>query len=363
MDYVLFSCGEIKDRLIKKGLKPKHIVSFDVNEYGVDNIISVYKFKKTYNKEQILIPSFISDETNIDSIYTQLIDLGFKSENILFIPIDAILGEGRLNFKTFYKYGQVTYLDYLEINIIDSCNMNCKGCSHFANLASSRIKNFNEYHRDFDRLKKLIPHIFKIRIMGGEPFLNPELIKYINMIKEIYPYTDLRVVTNGLLLRNIKEDMIQCLVKNDVMLDISVYPPLQNTIDEIVQMLKDKKVKLFLEHVTKFKPILLEKEQVYPYNELRHCNCINLQNGHLSACPLTFTINYVNKKYKNLYNKHCNLIDIYEASSGLEIKKRLKEPFELCNYCAHYREDLPYFTWEQKITNYRLDDWVYKKEK
>ena len=130
MEYVLLSCGEIQKKLINKGLEPKYIVSFDSNEYNVNDIISIYKFKNNYNNETILIPSFITDETNIDEIYNQLIELGFKKEKILFIPIEIILGEHPIDFSSFYHYEEVTYLDYLEINIIDCCNMNCTGgCS------------------------------------------------------------------------------------------------------------------------------------------------------------------------------------------------------------------------------------------
>ena len=31
-------------------------------------------------------------------------------------------------------------LKYLEIAIIESCNLNCKGCSHFSPLAGSKDK-------------------------------------------------------------------------------------------------------------------------------------------------------------------------------------------------------------------------------
>lgn len=362
MDYVLISCDEIKDRLLKKGLQIKKIIAFDANEYNKDNTISVYKLKKTYNNEKILIPSFISDDTNIDDIYNQLIELKFPSENILFIPIEMICGNANLDASHFYHYGDITYLDYLEINIIDSCNMNCKGCSHFANLATKQMKSFDQYHKDFIRLKEIIPHIFKIRIMGGEPLLNPELSRYIKMIKEIYPYTDLRVVTNGLLLKQLNEDTIQCIKKYDVMLDISVYPPLQNSIDDIVEHLQEKNIKIFLEHITKFKPILLENQAPYPYKQLENCNCINLQNGYLSACPLPFTIHYLNNKFNNKYDKKINLINIYNQVSGLEIKQMLKEPFELCDYCAHYRNDLTFFEWKQSTNNCQLSDWIYQKE-
>ncbi|MDO5568558.1 MAG: 4Fe-4S cluster-binding domain-containing protein [bacterium] len=363
MEYVLFSCGNIKNILEKKGLVPKKIISFEANEFDGKNIISVYKYRSIYNDEKILIPSFISDDINVNNIYKQLVDLGFEENNIYFIPIEQILGDNELDYSKFYNYGKVTYLDYLEINIIDCCNMNCKGCSHFANLAPRTPKNFNEYYNDFKRLRELIPHIFKIRIMGGEPFLNKELKKYIEMIKKIYPYTDLRVVTNGLLIKKIDDDMVRCLKKNNIILDISVYPPIRKHIDEIVFDLRSKGINAFLEHISSFKPILLKEKQKYPYKKLENCRCINLQSGYLSACPLSFTIKYFNNKYGDLYSQNLNLINIYDNITGYEIKKRLEQPFELCDYCAHYRDDLPFFKWEQRNDNSELSDWVYKKGK
>ncbi len=363
MEYVLISCDNIKQKLVDRGLKIKKIISFDANEFAENGVISVYKFKKEYNNENILIPSFIADDINIEEVYKNLIALGFDNQKIFFIPIEMILGKEELDYTKFFKFEEVTYLNYLEINIIDCCNMNCKGCSHFANIASKEIKSFKQYEKDFKRMKQLIPHIFKIRIMGGEPFLNPELPKYIKMIREIYPYTDLRVVTNGLLLKSIDNNMINCLKNNNVILDISVYPPLHNTIDDIVINLKNKGIKVFLEHINKFKPILLAKKQKYPYKTLNNCVCINLQNGYLAPCPLPFTINYLNDKYNQEFAKKGKLINIYDDITGKKIKEKLKEPFELCNYCAHYRDDLPYFIWEQRKDDYKLDDWVYYKEK
>ena len=200
--------------------------------------------------------------------------------------------------------------------------------------------------------------------MGGEPFLNPELKRYVEIIKEVYPYSDLRIVTNGLLLKNMSDELLEFVKTNDIMLDISVYPPLFNIIDEIVQKLKNKHVKLFLEHISMFKPILLDSKEKYPFKTLQNCNCINLENGFISSCPLQTTIKYYNEHFENKYNYKTNKINIYDDSiTGAEIKKRLKEPFELCDYCAHYRDDLPFFEWSQSLANINSDDWIYKKGK
>ena len=63
--------------------------------------------------------------------------------------------------------------------------------------------------------------------------------------------------------------------------------------------------------------------------------------------------------YNNKYNYTTNKINIYKKNiTAKDIKKQLKKPFELCNYCAHYRDDLNFFEWEQRVKNCKLEDWV-----
>ena len=365
MNFVLYANDEIAKRLYNKGLLFKKRITFDVNEFNQDNIISIYKFKKEYLGEYIVIPSFISDDLQVDNIYDELLNLGFSHEKILFIPIEMVLGDEQVKFNKFYNYGEIVYLDYLEISINDGCNMNCKGCSHFANLAPKKNKDFSSFEADFRKLKTIFPHVFKIRIMGGEPFLNPEIDKYVKMIKEIYPYTYLRIVSNGILLNSMKKEVLELIKNNDVMIDISVYPLMQDKIDDIVERLKKYGVKLFLENITSFKPILLNKKTKYPFTRLNNCTCINLQDGKLAPCPLPFTIDYYNSMFEtSMYSTKNSTINIYDENlSPFIIKKKLTQPFQLCDYCAHYREDLPFFTWEQRGDCYENTDWIYMKEK
>lgn len=358
MKYVLYSSDEVTNILVNKGFKYEYRVTTDSNEIN-DDVKNVYYLKNNYQDETIIIPSFISDDINTDVIYNYLVSISFK--NILFIPIEMIYGNEEIDANKFYKYGDITYLDYLEININDHCNMNCKGCSHFASLAPKIFKDYETFKKDIVRLKELIPHIFKIRIMGGEPFLNLELTKYITTIKEVYPYTDLRIVTNGLLLSNIDDSLLEFIKENDIMLDISVYPPVHKIIDNIINKLKEKEVKIFLENISLFKPILLSEKEKYPFNTLQNCNCINLEDGYISTCPLQTTIKYYNEHFDNRYDYKTNKINIYESITGSDIKRRLKEPFELCDYCAHYRDDLPFFEWNQSIKNVDSEEWVYKR--
>lgn len=364
MNYFLISSDEINNTLKSKKLQIEKRIRLKFNDIIIPGDVDINTFKRdNQNKEsKVLIPSFISDEININDLYEHLLDLGIKEEEIRFIPIESIFSNKSIDAGKFYKFNEVTYLDYLEISISEHCNMNCKGCSHFSNIAPIKFSDFNVVEKDFKRLKQLFPHIFKIRIMGGEPLLNKDICKYIDLIKKVYPYTDLRIVTNGILLNKLDNKLVDKIKQYDIMLDISSYPLMHKNIDSLIDMMKEKGIKIYIEKINEFKPILLSKKVKYPFHELKDCNCINLYNGFLASCPLVFTIKYYNERFNNLYDYNINKINIYDKLSGAEILERLKKPFELCDYCAHYREDLPTFKWENGKSCINKDDWVYKEK-
>ena len=118
------------------------------------------------------------------------------------------------------------YLEYLETHIINKCNLNCKGCSHFSNIVDEEDASVNimVFERDFARLAELFDHIFTIRLMGGEPFLNTNIGEYIKIVRKFFPETDLRILSNGLLVPTVADCILQKIADNNVALDISCYP-------------------------------------------------------------------------------------------------------------------------------------------
>ena len=355
----LLSPRNLIEKISDMGLYFKKYIAMQLNEMISNDYISIYNYINNYNDNIIVIPAMVCDEFDIDILYNELLSLGVKKENIKYIPLEYFYTNKKIKKDDLIEYDDISYLNYLEICINDFCNMNCKGCSHFANLAPKEFEDYEQMENDFIRLRQIFSHIDKIRIMGGEPLLNPNLIKYIIMIKQNFPYTDLRIVTNGILLKNISEDLLKCIRENNVMIDISVYPPLISEMDSIIKKLKKNNIKVFIENIGKFKPVLLKEKRLYPYRKLRNCNCINLRKGYLASCPLVFTIQYINDNYNNKYGYSINKVNIYEKNiTAKYIKEQLKKTFELCNYCAHYREDLNFFEWEQRKKDYKLEDWI-----
>ena len=242
-----------------------------------------------------------------------------------------------LNF--IEPYISAKYLPYLEFHIADHCNLNCKACSHYSGLVKEpHFPNLEKFTRDFECLHKFIDDIGKIRILGGEPLLNPEINEYIKLTRRLYPYAIIRVVTNAVLLPNMPESFFETLRKCNAGIDISFYPPLESKMPAIKRLLEEKEVKFFMYPMIK---TFLMRQTLKPHNQINkifmecgRSNCHNLYEGKLSVCSLLFPTKYFNDYYgKNLPMD--GAIDLYDASLTTEkLKARLLMPLERCRYCT-----------------------------
>jgi len=109
----------------------------------------------------------------------------------------SLFKDGQLNEQALIKG---PWLSYLEQDIVSHCNLKCDFCSHYCNAVSEpEFYDTIVFEKDMSRLAKLFSQINVIRILGGEPFLHPELPKFIEIARRYFPNSDLWVATNGLL--------------------------------------------------------------------------------------------------------------------------------------------------------------------
>lgn len=78
----------------------------------------------------------------------------------------------------------------VSYHVTDVCNLNCKGCWHFAPLATALNKNqradIEEFERDVKRLSELLDgELAKFSLFGGEPLLHEEAYKFPYIVKNI----------------------------------------------------------------------------------------------------------------------------------------------------------------------------------
>lgn len=87
-------------------------------------------------------------------------------------------------------------LKYAEFYITNVCNLSCSECNRFNNLSFSGHFKWESYKKEYTEwAKKII--IYNCGIVGGEPFLNPDIKNWIVGLAELWPDTVINLLTNG----------------------------------------------------------------------------------------------------------------------------------------------------------------------
>ena len=230
-----------------------------------------------------------------------------------------------------------TTLEYLEINIVDHCNLKCNACTHFSNISEPKFVDARILGFQLNRLNNIFGKITKVRLLGGEPLLHPDIVNILNISRGTLPYSKIELVTNGLLLDKMSEDFFQALYKNKISIEITNYPPIQNKTKQFKEILSSFKIMYSITPmVINFTANLNPKgnsDQEQTFKNCRHTYCKILRDDNIYICPISAYIDKYNKRFnKNIpYPKGINI----HSNSAKEILNYLKKSEETCKYCTN----------------------------
>lgn len=332
--------------------------SLDLGQFASSPV--TYTLEETaalYHSHQI--DGIVNIQSENPYYFNLLTELGIKDiyiiPNTLYRKLE--LSESMDGDPILHPYKDVLpELMQIEFHLADHCNLNCKGCSHFSNLVPTpTFPDKEQFIRDLHQLAGYFSQIHNFYLLGGEPLLNPEIGDYITAVRHAFPYTRIIIVTNGLLLLTLKDDLIQTIKKNRVHISISEYTCLDR--DKIVAFVQKHTLSAELREGKEcFSKYLnprgdSDKKQVFP-NCIRR-NCTFLAKGKMAACCQPFVIHYFNDYFQENIPEE-ESIDLYETGlDGWEIQKRLITPMESCRYCS---ADVP-FDWSVSKAPYKKEDW------
>lgn len=314
------------------------------------------------NAEILIVPQecYVGLNDYLTAFFLVGIDLGnvyiAKSLDRPFSSKDEIIDM----FTPYYSCGT---LSYLEFHVADHCNLNCANCEHYSGLVKEPVfPVFEKFSKDIHQLRKYVDTIGLIRILGGEPLLNPQIEDYIKLVSEVYPESVIRVVTNALLLKSMPDSFFETLnsCHEGSGVHISLYPVMKDHIDPVISLLEEKGttyvVSTVIDTFRKQQSLVPadDKELTQKYTHCYQKGCVNLYDGKLASCFLPFTTKYFNAYFdKNLPED--GAVDLYEEGLTIEkIMHRLSTPFERCRYCRKPVEQPWHVIHEPSI----LEDWV-----
>lgn len=252
-------------------------------------------------------------------------------------------------------------LQYLEFHITDHCNLKCKACWHYSNIADEFFADPSDFEKDMTQLSKIFNNIKTIRLMGGEPLLHPDLSSFIKSARRSFPSTNIDIITNGTLLKKADQTFWDTCRETNTAIALTVYPPTRNTVSHLVKLANKNNVKLtdspiiwnFFTNIN----VQGDSDKERAFKACRKIFYIPfLKDGNIFVCPQPALIHIFNEKFNQSITTE-NGINIYNHT-GREIINYLSKPSEKCKSCEY--EHTP-FSWDRGKGT--IEEWLPKAYK
>lgn len=339
MKIYIYGAGEYGRQAVRRlqELSAGGTIAGIIDEYKEGNCLS-YKICKidTCRKDIPIVIAIKSGKTMM-GIYEHLQSKGFNS---LFWYRGESLGNSLESFFEFECFELRTFtsllIEHLEVHLSDGCNLNCRGCTHYAPLFSPLdFPDMDKLLFDIKLLSEKVDLIECIVLMGGEPFLNAEIGEYAIRIRNMLRHSTIIVATNGLLIDQISENTLKKLKEANILVSITVYPPTREKLKEIKRILDLYGVRWELRgHVdeNKFNLPLTTNSDTKLNHMCMSGNCLNLWHGKIARCPTLMYINRLNTIFDKQFPEEG--IKMLHELNGTEILQLSRSSVALCKYCV-----------------------------
>ena len=188
--------------------------------------------------------------------------------------------------------GNLVYTRAIEINAVRQCNLSCRSCSHSSPVASCKEYDPIVMEKDLSTMSHFL-HCEFIRLLGGEPLLHSNLLEVLMAIKRSNIADKICLVTNGILLDKLSDEMLQYIDK----IEISIYPLNKSVLQAIKNnalRLAEKGIKVRLLEYSDFGESITQQsinnsgliQLVYDTCQVAHTlRCITIDNNRVYRCP------------------------------------------------------------------------------
>lgn len=240
----------------------------------------------------------------------------------------------------------------LEFDIIinSNCNLNCCSCFRQAPLCSNdpRVYDLEIFKKDLEQIKKLNFDIESLTLSGGEPLINKNLFKYVEIIRELYPDVFLKIFTNGLYLEKCPEEFLQKIKNYNLFIIFSYYVYAGINYHYISERLQIHNIpytdfgtaffndKKFKTHMVKG-DLSIKGDNSKIEENYNNCinNCICLINGKLYFCSILQNIDKVNQFFGTNFKpkEGIDFIDIYKLKNPDDLFEKIGKPLDFCKFC------------------------------
>ncbi len=236
-----------------------------------------------------------------------------------------------------------TVIPFIDIDVTTHCNLRCKRCAKcIPYYREKRHMPPEEIRENLDLLTKYVDRICVGSIIGGEPFLNPQLAEIIRICASYEKIEHLEVTTNGTI---IPDDETLCAIRDSgASVHLSEYEHIDARHIETREKLREKLREYGIFYVSQFHPEWLDfgeiEKRAHSRRELDdmfiHCtmnSCSIYNNKTLYRCGRASYL-----AQHGIESGGDDVIRFDEIKSREEAKEKIRKFFAIrhlpaCSYC------------------------------
>ena len=235
-----------------------------------------------------------------------------------------------------YKFLIFT-IPYVEVVITPSCNLNCKGCANFMPLYQlKKSVSTEQIKQTVSALLSVSGRVDVLKLIGGEPFLHPELSELLTFVLGNPKVKKVMLTTNGSIVPS--EQVLNVMSNKRVHVIISDYPTVNHTC--MIEALEKYGVSFTL--------LKFENWEDYGGAELRKLSESELTKSYALCSAASCKTLYGNKLFSCPRSAHGDFLNLFEESpenspvicgvSAKELKQNIKRLYKTkyltaCDYC------------------------------
>lgn len=264
----------------------------------------------------------------------------------------------------------------LAITINNTCNLTCNNCGTAQCYNFKGVYKWEETAHLYEKWASLID-IPNIDILGGEPYLNPDLLEWTVNIRKLWSNSRIGVISNGTLLnieknidttRKFLDNNITLMVCTHALTDydkhdnyiLNILAPYLNEIEivydpveEFTRYIRNNETliahklvdKMYRNYIKEVKDGVIYLSDSDPVKSHENCiwaqNCFNIQKGLLYKCPVV--TNYAEAKTQVKYESRAvDLLEKYKACSPFDdirnvelFIKNISSVIPQCSLCPY----------------------------
>lgn len=239
----------------------------------------------------------------------------------------------------------------LEFHVTNTCQLSCRNCQHYTNYNLGGNVKFEDGKRDLEAwAARLYPE--RVKLMGGEPFLNPELWKYVRLVAEIWPASSRIITTNALLAHRQPKELPQAIRDTGTVIIVSDHskrPDYREKLAEAISVIVDWGVEFTVDRVNPnwYANYHGQGENIAPFADgnpresWEKCacpDCVQIEDGKLWKCPVVAYWPRYRKMFPGVDKEAWRMFDEYEPltldATDVQVEafvNRREEP--VCSLC------------------------------